>query len=139
MKIFLGSSVLTLIVTLTFVTSFAQTKGSVTVIKDAKIDSLIAKSIELNQEAANGTLISTDGFRVQIFSGADRNEAYAEQARFKGMYPLIRTYISYVQPNYKIRVGDFRTRIEAEKLVNQLRQQQYKSLFIFSEQINLPR
>ncbi|HEY1025023.1 MAG TPA: SPOR domain-containing protein [Sphingobacteriaceae bacterium] len=118
--------------------SFGQTPGAVTVIRDPKIDSLIAKRIELNRESAHGALITTQGFRVQIFSGADRSEAYEAQSRFKARYPLMGSYISYIQPNYKIRVGDFRTRMEAEKFMNELRPH-YPSLFIISEQINLRR
>lgn len=118
--------------------AFSQTAGEITVIKDPRIDSLIEKRIALNKESAKGSLITSSGFRVQIFSGADRSEAYAEQSRFKSRYPLVGTYITYIQPNYKIRVGDFRTRLEAEKFMNELRQY-YSSLFIISEQINLQR
>lgn len=112
--------------------SLAQNPGKVEVIKDPKIDSLIARRLELSRSGA----ISVNGFRVQIFSGTSRQEAYDQQARFQTLYPGVRTYISYEQPNYKVRVGDFRTRLEAEKLMNKLRRF-YPALFIFSERINL--
>lgn len=118
--------------------SFAQKAGVVAVTADPRIDSLLARRLELNREAARGAFISMDGFRVQIFSGSDRNKAYAEQARFKGMHPLVGCYITYTQPNYKIRVGDFRTRLEAEKFMSVLRPT-YPTMFIFPERINLPR
>jgi cell division protein FtsN len=47
----------------------------------------------------------------------------------------VRSYVSYTQPNYRVRVGDFRTRLEAQKFLNELRKQ-YSSLFIFAERIN---
>lgn len=112
--------------------ALAQKPGKVEVIKDPKIDSLIARRVELSRSGA----ISVNGFRVQIFSGTSRQEAYDQQARFQTLYPGVRTYISYEQPNYKVRVGDFRTRLEAEKLMNKLRRF-YPALFIFSEHINL--
>ncbi|MDP3466805.1 MAG: SPOR domain-containing protein [Daejeonella sp.] len=114
----------------------AQEKGTVLVIKDPQIDSLIARRLELNRAGVSGNNVTLSGFRVQIFSGLDRQMAYSEQAKFKDRYPGIKTYISYTQPNYKLRVGDFRTRLEAEKFMNELRNY-YNSLFIFSEMIIL--
>jgi hypothetical protein len=114
----------------------AQEKGKVLVIKDPQIDSLIARRIELNRAGLTGNNVTLSGYRLQIFSGLDRQAAYSEQAKFKARYPAINTYISYTQPNYKLRVGDFRTRLEAEKLMNELKKY-YTSMFIFSEMIIL--
>jgi SPOR domain len=122
---------------------FAQTKGEVMVIKDPLIDSLIAKRIELNKSRPTTTnptgtaIVSEMGFRVQIYYGADRREAFAEQARFKADYPKLNTYITYKEPNYYVRVGDYRTRLEAQKFLNELKAI-YPTLFIFREKINAP-
>jgi hypothetical protein len=123
--------------------SFAQTKGEVTVIKDPLIDSLIAKRIELNKKRptttnpTGTTVVSQMGYRVQIFYGLDRKEAFNEQSRFKGTYPKLQTYITYKEPNYYLRVGDFRTRLEAQNLLNQLKGV-FPTLFIIREKINAP-
>ena len=114
----------------------AQEKGKVLVTKDPQIDSLIARRLELNRAGLTGNNVTLSGFRVQIFSGLDRQVAYSELAKFKARYPGISTYISYTQPNYRLRVGDFRTRLEAEKLMNELKKY-YTSMFIFSEMIIL--
>ena len=114
----------------------AQERGTVLVIKDPQIDSLIARRLELSSEGMSGKNMTLSGFRVQIYSGLDRQSAYFEQAKFKIKYPAIKTYISYTQPNYKLRVGDFRTKLEAEKLMNELKKN-YSSMFIFSEMIIL--
>ena len=116
--------------------AFSQEAGIVEVIKDPLIDSLIARRLELSRSANGGSALTVTGFRLQIYSGNDRKEAYAEQTKFKARFPSIGTYISYEQPNYKTRVGDFRSRIEAEKFLNKLRPY-YKSVFIFSERIYL--
>lgn len=123
--------------------SFAQSKGEVTEIKDPLIDSLIARRIELNKQKATTTnpvsnvIVSSMGYRVQVFYGADRREAFSEQSRFKSAYPRLRTYITYKEPNYYLRVGDFRTRMEAQNLMNELRSS-FPTLFIFREKINAP-
>lgn len=115
---------------------FAQEKGKVEVVKDPLIDSLISRRLELSRDLNSGNTVSSAGFRVQIFSGLERQKAYAEQTRFKSIYPNTTTYISYTQPYYRLRVGDFRTRLEAEKFMNELKKY-YSSMFIFSERINL--
>ena len=114
----------------------AQEKGKVQVTKDPRIDSLIAKRLELSKFSKSGSNISVSGFRVQIFSGLERQQAYAEQAKFKIRFPAYNVYISYVQPNYRVRIGDFRTRLEAEKFMNE-QKRVYSSMFIFSEIIIL--
>jgi hypothetical protein len=123
--------------------SFAQTKGEVTVIKDPLIDSLIAKRIELNKKTATTTnpvspaIFNGMGYRVQVFYGSDRKEAFNEQAKFRALYPKFRTYITYREPNYYLRVGDFRTRLEAQRLQAELKAN-FPTLFIFKEKINAP-
>jgi hypothetical protein len=113
----------------------AQQKGKVVVIKDPQIDSLISRRLALSRAESRGNSVTALGFRVQIFSGLERDEAYAEQSRFKSLFPGVTSYVSYTQPNYRVRVGDFRTKLEAQKFVNDLKKQ-YPSVFIFPEKIN---
>lgn len=115
---------------------FAQEKGSVVVVKDPLIDSLISRRINLNKGVAHtGTPIVVNGYRIQIFYGNERKEAYHIQDKFKSLYPEYNTYISYTQPNYRVKVGDFRTRLEAQKMMVELRPI-FPTLFIFNERIN---
>ncbi len=53
------------------------------------------------------------GYRIQIYSGADREAAKATKISFMKRFPSVRSYISYEVPYYKIKVGDFKTRKEA--------------------------
>jgi len=121
----------------------AQKKGVVTIVKDPLVDSLIQRRIALSKKAApvtirnNGPIVSQMGYRVQIFYGSDRRETFNEQARFKSVYPKINTYITYKEPNYYLRVGDFRTRLEAQHMMNELRST-FATLFIFRQKINAP-
>lgn len=122
---------------------FAQSRGVVTIIKDPMIDSLIAKRIALNNRpvaegsAKPGAVVSQMGYRVQVFYGSDRREVFSQQAKFKSLYPTLNTYITYKEPNYYLRTGDFRTRLEAQRLMNDLRSE-FPTLFIFREKINAP-
>lgn len=124
---------------------FAQTNGQVRVIKDPLIDSLIARRIVVNTKStavvASGkpttAIVSQMGYRVQVFYGSDRRKVFNEQGRFKSSYPVLNTYITYKEPNYYLRVGDFRTRLEAQRLLNELKPL-FPTLFIFREKINAP-
>jgi len=116
--------------------SFAQERGNVEVVKDPRIDTLIARRQSL--KAKNPAALSSNGFRVQIYSGPVRTDAYNAQTKFQAKYPDMRTYISYTEPDFKVKAGDFRTKLEAEKFKQQL-QGVFTSLFIISEKINAPK
>lgn len=116
--------------------------GKVEVIEDPLIFILQQKRIEYattpEHELAKrpGTKGTALGFRVQIYTGPSRNEAYAVQARFQRMHSDISTYVSYTQPNYRVKVGDFRSRSEAQALMRELRKD-FTAVFLFTEQVNV--
>lgn len=124
----------------------AQQKGRVQIIKDPAIDMLQQYRMGTNITAAGehttptvidkktATRTTAKGFRVQIYSGSSRTEAYAEQARFKRLYKDIDTYVSYHEPNFRVKVGDFRSRREAQSLMQSLKNQ-FNNVFIFTEDI----
>ena len=114
----------------------AQTRGKVEVDKDPKVDSLIGSYL-VNSKGGNGNS-SSDGFRVQIYSGSDRKSAYSAQSKFQDKHPDVRTYLIYREPNFKVHVGDYRSRLEAEKAVDELKSA-FTGLFIVEEKINLPK
>lgn len=130
------------------VTGVLQAKSQVEEFKNSKIDSVAKLMIKYHKDNSSSTLnkgISEDislpkgedngmGFRVQIYMGTDRKRAYDEQARFQKIYPEVATYISYKQPNYRVKVGDYITREAAQKLSDELKPN-FSTLFIFREQI----
>ena len=121
-----------------------QRRGSVEVVANPLIavmqqtrkgmDMAAASDSDAPVDKNNATRTTTMGFRVQIYSGANRSEAYAEQARFKNLYKGIDTYINYEEPNYRVKVGDFRSRSEAQALMQCLRRQ-FNNVFVFTEEI----
>jgi septal ring-binding cell division protein DamX len=112
------------------------TRGKVEVDKDPKVDSLIGNYLVGSKGGNNNN--SSDGFRVQIYSSSNRKDAYSVQAKFQDKYPDVRTYLTYRDPNFKVHVGDYRSRLEAEKMVAELKPI-FAGLFIVEEKINLPK
>ena len=120
-----------------------QNDGKVEVIEDARIALLqqkrlqFAMGVEVKAETRRpGTKGTVLGFRVQIYTGSSRTEAYAAQSRFQRMYRDIPTYVGYTQPNYRVKVGDFRSRSDAQAIMRELRKD-FGSVFLFTEQIKI--
>ncbi|WP_029271967.1 SPOR domain-containing protein [Flavobacterium sp. KJJ] len=83
----------------------------------------------LNDKRKINTSISTnDTYRIQIFSGKSE-EAKKTLADFKREYTNIDGTIIFNTPNYKVMVGNFKTRIEAEKNLAEIKNR-YKSVFL---------
>lgn len=117
--------------------SVAQTRGKVEVVKDPLIDTLMARRPFLGKTIA-GEGTTSNGFRVQIYFGSNRQAAYNAQAKFANEYPETPTYVSYIEPNFKVQAGDFRTRLEAQKLQSELKDM-FSILFIIPTKINPPK
>jgi hypothetical protein len=97
------------------------------------LDSLIDKNISKNK--INKTI---SGYRIQLFSGNERNNANNIKTKFLRLFPEQTAYLSYQQPYFKIRVGDFRTRLEAKLFYNKIKEEFGESIII-QDKINLPK
>lgn len=83
----------------------------------------------LNDKRKFNTSISTnDSYRIQIFSGKSE-DAKKTLADFKREYTNIDGTIIFNTPNYKVIVGNFKSRIEAERNLIDIRKK-YKSVFL---------
>ena len=113
---------------------FAQ-EGDIQIIKDNRIDALVEKQSEVKPPAINPQI---DGYRIQLFFDSDKGQINSAKARFMSYYKRIDTYVTYNAPNFFLRVGDFRTRLEAEKIKAEI-EAEFPTSFIVKEKINLPR
>lgn len=110
--------------------------GHVRVIQDARVDTLMKKYVEYNKIDPR-----INGWRVEIFFEAgnySKKQAMEARAGFVEKYPDIPSYLLFQQPYYKVRVGDFRTKIEAEKLLKEI-EKDYPNAFVVTDEINFPR
>ncbi len=76
------------------------------------------------------------GFRVQIFLG-DRKTAEETKRAFLQKNPEVPAYLSWLAPNFRLRVGDLRTRLEAERLLRDMKLQ-YPGSYIVPDEIEMP-
>jgi len=55
----------------------------------------------------------TDGYRIQVSFSNDRKEAYDNKSKLYRDLPTEKCYVEYEEPYYKLRIGDYLTRLEA--------------------------
>ena len=60
------------------------------------------------------------GYRIQIISDNNREKVYAEKAKVYQYFSEFKSYLKYVQPYYKLRIGDFKTRLEARNYLEKV-------------------
>lgn len=114
----------------------AQQRGSLNVEQDSRIEKLIKK-----QQSLYNLDSTMSGYRVQIFMeiGNDAvRHAEAVKKQFTNAFPEIPVYLSYEQPYYRLRVGNFRSRIEAEKYLRLIKPQ-FNLAFVTADNIFPPR
>jgi len=106
--------------------------SSVLITKDKRLNELLDKQRKQNLEKQ-----TMPGYRVQIYFGVNRPKASEVKLDFTSKYPEVPSYLSYQQPNFKVRVGDFVSRLEAQKFLKQL-EGKYPTTFVVTDDVNLP-
>lgn len=115
--------------------STAQPSGYVNINVDNRVETLMDKYIYLNRHQS-----TLDGWRVQIFfdSGANSKSRATESLnKFANRYGKTDAYLSFKEPYYRVRVGDFRTRLEAEGFLQEIHTF-YPNAFTVNDKINPP-
>jgi hypothetical protein len=89
----------------------------------------------------NQTKPIINGYRVQIYfdsGNQSKKKANDVKTQFLAKNPDIPCYLVYQSPNFKVRVGDFRTRYEAYKFYREIKND-FPSAFIVKDEINFPK
>jgi hypothetical protein len=116
----------------------AQTdSNSVTVIKDPRINLLIKKQAQINDETTQANRRTMPGFRIQVINTNDRKAAIDAKTKVYKLYPELRAYIQYQSPYFRLKVGNFKTRQEAEAYQSSLSKNFPNNLFIVRDVIEV--
>ena len=91
---------------------FSQTrKGKVEITGDTRVGELVKKHIEFNER-----MQTVPGYRIQIaaLSGPNSgNQSFELKRNFKEEFPEVEVYIVFTEPNFRIKVGDFISKLDA--------------------------
>jgi hypothetical protein len=80
----------------------------------------------------------TNGFRIQIYVGNDRKSADDAKIYTYQKYPEIYPYLSYQQPIYKVKIGDFLNRMDAERYYSDIKDL-YPSAMILPDRVEIKK
>ena len=86
----------------------------------------------------NKSIRYINGFRIQIYVGNVRQEADAAKSFIYQSFPDLNPYVSYSQPTYRVKVGDFMYRSDAEQYLELIREQ-YSSAVILADRVDIKK
>ncbi len=109
----------------------------VVVTKDPRIDQLVKKQIEINEVTTRESRRFVQGFRIQVINSPDRSKVFAAKAKVYEQFPDWKSYLLYQSPNYKLRVGNFKTQEEAQDAMKQLSRIFPSGLYVIPDVIEL--
>lgn len=94
---------------------------SIIVKKDARLEILSAKQAYINKRSAmltsNGLF---KGYRLQLVSTTSRDKAQRIKTDMMNKFPEQKTYLMYQSPNFRVRIGNFIKKEEANQFRKQL-------------------
>ena len=108
---------------------------NVVIHKDSRLDNFIKQRGMIIPPATSPQM---SGYRVQLIFDSNKKLVDDSRSRFISQHPKIDTYITYNAPHFTLKVGDFRTKQDAEKIKDEL-MRDFPTWFVVKETINLPR
>ncbi len=105
--------------------------------KDVRIDQLIKKQIQINQQTTSDGRKTGKGFRLLIINTAKREEAISAKARLYAAFPELKTYLNYQSPYFKLKAGNFKEYEEALEYQIRLKLLFPEGIFIITDLIEL--
>ncbi len=95
----------------------------------ARLQPVAPASAEEASETEAATTVQANthvGYRVQVFDDNNVNtakeEAQSRRQMIQSRFPELRTYVQFNSPYWRVKVGDFKTRSEAETTMLAIRQ-----------------
>ena len=107
-----------------------ENEGDLRVESSASVKELIAQKIAHNKEQN-----SYPGYKIQIYYGSEK-ECYEIKDEFTSLFPDIPTSIIFSTPQWKLQVGEYRSRLEADKSIQSIKKE-YPSAIVLATEIEL--
>jgi len=119
-------------------------EGVIQISSDPKITDLLGL-VSPEQSVNEADYVKTNGFRIQVYMSNNSKTASKEMADkgslIKDVFPDLAIYKEYAAPNWKLLIGDFITKEEA----NVFKQKMLKSIpklgkemYIIPDKVNMP-
>ncbi|MCA6493566.1 MAG: SPOR domain-containing protein [Chitinophagaceae bacterium] len=116
--------------------AFATVPDTIIVGQDPRLEVLSQKQKIVNKKqsmmAGNGLY---RGFRIQVISTNQRDQAFRIKAELLTNFPDHKAYIIYQSPNFKVRIGNFIKKEDAEMLKSQLNKFYPRGVYIVDDAV----
>jgi hypothetical protein len=120
-----------------YLASASFIKDTIIVHKDARMDILTSKQIIANKKASLQTSAGQyKGYRVQVVSTSNRDQAFKIKGELLSRYPDQKSYTLFQSPNFKVRIGNFLKKADAEKFKLQLQKFYSTGVFVVEDAID---
>jgi hypothetical protein len=86
--------------------------------------------------SVNKNIKYAQGYRILAYNGSERQTVMDLRKSILKRVPEEKDYLTYQQPNFKLKIGDFFTRIEAQQVLNKI-QDLLPNALIVQEQITI--
>ena len=125
-------------------------QGNVMVYQDQAIEGILAKPAASNlpvftSEDGTTQYMKMRGYKIQVFSGNDqrksKDEAYNKQRLINDSFEDLETVVYFNSPRWILRAGNFRTRQEANALLEEIKDKFPsfgKEMYIISDTVKIP-
>lgn len=113
------------------ISAIGQTKeGIVRVETSAHVDEMLAQKKEYNK-----SIDSFDGYKIQIYYGTEK-KCYEVKEEFDLLFPDTETVIIFSTPQWKLQVGNYKTRLEADHAMVNIKKE-YPAAIVLATEIEL--
>lgn len=109
----------------------------VSIIKDNRVDGLIKRQIQVNEETSRNARRQDKGFRLLVISTTLRDEALAAKTKVYSYFPELKAYLFHQSPYYKVKAGNFKDQKDAELYQRRLELLFPKGVFIINDLIEV--
>ncbi|MEX0966446.1 MAG: SPOR domain-containing protein [Bacteroidia bacterium] len=108
-------------------------EGWVDIHSSDQLDSLLSQRLMENERKEG-----MSGYRLQIYFGTSKDEAMKARTEFLKEFSDEEAYINYEKPYFTIRVGDFRDRFEAQRMLRDVREEYPGAIVVADKKVQFP-
>lgn len=105
--------------------------------KDPRLDQLVKKQTEINEITTRESRRNVPGFRIQVINTTDRNAAIQAKTTVYRLFPELKAYLLYQSPYFRLRVGNFEDKKQAENYQRQLSKEFKQNVYIVNDVVEI--
>ena len=117
--------------------SAQDSSANVVVNKDPRIDMLVNKQIEINEVTTRNSRRAAPGYRILVISSNNRNKVIEAKTNMYREFPELKAYMMYQSPFFRLKVGNFRERPDAEEYLSRIQRFYPTGVYIVTDTIEV--